>query len=88
MTKPNKKAVATEATAPVANQAAPQQISQEDLTPARCAVILIEAVDRAQQVGGVYTLEDAALLAACKKILLGAITPAAAEAPAPVQQEA
>lgn len=88
MTKPTKKGTVAEAAAPVANQAATQQITQEDLTPARSAIILIEAVDAAQKAGGVFTLEEAALLAACKKVLLAAITPAPQATEAPVQPEA
>ncbi len=86
MTKPNKKAIETVSPA---NQGAQAQkpLTQEDLNPARCAIILIEAVDAAQKAGGVFTLEEAALLAACKKILLEAITPPVAETTS-VQEEA
>lgn len=87
MTKPNKKAVAESA----APQPATQAPQTEELTPVRAIVILIEAVDKAQQAGGVYSLEDAALLAACKKIVIGAIQPPkteTGETVAPVQPEA
>ena len=76
-------------TTEVKEQATPQTTQDQlELTPARAAVILIEAVDMAQKAGGVYSLEDAAVLAAAKKVLLSAISiPEAPQAEAPQSEQ-
>lgn len=54
------------------NQAAMPKV----ISPGDAVMILIEAVEIAQNKGGVYTLEDAELLAVAKRVLKSILVPA------------
>lgn len=53
----------------------PQQETPKIITPGDAILILIEAVEIAQNKGGVYTLEDAELLSVAKRVLKSLLVP-------------